>query len=371
MTEATPQGADLQNAAKAISGLMDARDKKQPSEEPKREEVKTQNEPSEDKYDHKYDDSHLKKQKASEETEDEVDPSVDDSNDTDAQPDLPSYLDQIAQSMKMDNEKLMAIKVKTKIDGQEGEATLSDLIKSYQLEGHLTKKSMAFSEQQKAFEANMAQQQQAVMQQIQELHGYSKFLEQELFKEYQQVDWNGLREYNPAEYSAKLLDFQNRQTQVNAFSQQVNQQFQHERAKQQHEFTQKQEGFKNFVSSVVKQEEQALLEKIPEWKAPEKRDAGNKELRSYLKTQGFDEDDINATIDHRHVLIARKAMLYDKMAQTKPDALNKAKQLPTFIKQSGTKSKSDMRSEKRSQSIKQLRKSGSVKDAAAALFDIL
>jgi hypothetical protein len=367
MNEATPQGADLQSAAKAIGSLMDANEKKQPAEQPQ-QQTKQQQESEDQSYNHKYDDSN--KQQRNEEPDNEVD--TDANNDSDeAQNDLPGSLDQLAESIKLDNQKLLTLKVKTKIDGQDGEATLGDLIKSYQLEGHLTKKSMALSEQQKAFEAHQQQQQQAAMQQMQELHSYSQFLEQEIFKEYHSVDWNSLREYNPAEYSARVLDFQNRKAQIDAFSQQVGQRFQHERAKQQHEFTQKQEGFKNFVSEIVKQEEQALLEKVPEWKTPEKRDAGQKELRSYLKSQGFDEDDMNAAIDHRYVLIARKAMLYDKMAQTKPETLQKAKQLPTFIKQSGVKSKADIRAEQRSGKLKQLRKTGSVKDAAAALFDII
>lgn len=61
------------------------------------------------------------------------------------------------------------------------------------------------------------------------------------------------------------------------------------------------------------QEAQALKQAIPEWKDPTRANAEMGELRQFLANTGFGEQEIASVVDHRHVTIARKAMLFDKM----------------------------------------------------------
>jgi hypothetical protein len=361
MSEATQPGADLQSAANAISSLMDNRERKQPNETEPAKAVKTDSPP---------DVSEEVKQEHENEVENTTEETKEE-DDTGSNYELPSSIDILAQDMGVDPNKLFSLKVKTKIDGQEGETTLADLVKSYQLEGHLTKKSMALAEQNKAWEAEKAKYQEAINNQFQQLHGYSQFLENELFHDYKNVNWQELRDYNPAEFAAKQLEYQNRQNQIHGFNQQVNQRFQQHAAEQNYQRQVQEENFKQFFNDVVGQEHKSLIEKIPEFGNPEKANAAKSKLQGYLTSQGFNNDDLNSVYDHRYYVLAHKAMLYDNLMQSKPEKLNQAKSLPKFIKQSGVKSKSEVRAEGRAENLKQLRKSGSVKAAAAAIADLI
>jgi hypothetical protein len=383
MTEATQQGADLDSAAKAISSLMDAGSKrgkpsesaKEPtteaSEKPIRKESQHEKRPAKEAATKVQEESEEKNQRQeadpnSQETDQETenDNSENEAPENEVEYELPSHIDALAEAMGVDSAKLFNLKVKTKIDGQEGEATLADLIKSYQLEGHLNKKSMALSDQQKAYEAKISQQQQALDQQVQELNTYYRYAENELFREFQNIDWNTLKEYDQAKYAVLRQEFNDRYQAIVNFGQTVNQKIQHQQMQQQ-------ESFKQQILQTVEREQKQLMAKIPEWSNDEKKSAEQREMRSYLKSHGFDDEDIKSVIDHRYVVLTRKAWLYDKLAQSKPDLNKKVKTLPAFIKQSGLKTKADVNAEKYQGKIKQLRKSGSIKDAASLLYDMI
>lgn len=352
-------GADLQSAAKAIGNIMDGGNKKPQAEEQKRG-AQPQREPEREEMP---EESGKEVRKAQ-----DSEPPEDAQTETEEKPEteyeLPSSIEALAQSMGVDTQKLLTLKVKTKIDGQEGEVPLADIVKSYQLEGHINKKSMAFAEQQRAYENQMAQHQQMLNQQYQQLNNYTQYVESELFKEFQGVNWNELRELNPAEYAAKRQEFSDRHQAIRQYSQAVQQHTQQEAIKQQNEF-------KNWVSNIAQQESSKLTSKIPEWSNPEKASAEKTEIRGYLKTHGFDDEDLSSVIDHRYVLLARKAMLYDKLAQSKLEVTKKTQSLPTFIKQSSIKSKADVKAENHKHKVSQLKKSGSVKDAASLLYDYM
>ena len=56
----------------------------------------------------------------------------------------------------------------------------------------------------------------------------------------------------------------------------------------------------------------ALLEALPEWNDPGKYAAESAAVARFLTQHGYADDDLNNLYDHRAVLIARKAMLYDQ-----------------------------------------------------------
>lgn len=76
----------------------------------------------------------------------------------------------------LDLQEYGARKLKTKVDGVEGEVTIADLIKSHQLEKHLTQKGQQLADQQRQFQmqqqqfAQYVQQMQAQMRQPQYGH---------------------------------------------------------------------------------------------------------------------------------------------------------------------------------------------------------
>jgi hypothetical protein len=360
MTEATPQGASLESAANAIMGLMDAgSEKRQPSNDAQQTEKKVQ---STDKETKPIQEMHEDKSEPNDtDVESETPENEDDDN---GHYHLPSHIDELANALGVQPDDLFNIKIKTKVDGQDGEVSLAELRKSYQLEKHLNNKSMAFAEQQKAFQAQLNAHQQQMQHQTQEMGTYIKYIENELFKEYNHINWNELRVLDPAEYAAKRQEFNDRLQTIQNFGHSVNQEIQRQQQQSQYEQY-------NELSGRIEKEHNVLLNKLPEWSNKEKAAAEKTKLRSYLKNSGYDDSELNTVIDHRAIIVARKAMLYDELMQSKPDVNKKVKSLPKFIKQGGVPNKADVRAENKKVRIKQLRRSGNVKDAASLIEDLL
>ena len=104
--------------------------------------------------------------------------------------------------------------VKTKIDGEEGQAKFADILKSYQLEGHLNKQSTELAETKKALQSKLAEADSKLAEKVQQLEDLSQIAYNELLSDYNNVNWNELRADDPGEYAARMADFQNRQSQI-------------------------------------------------------------------------------------------------------------------------------------------------------------
>jgi hypothetical protein len=356
-TEATHSGADtLSNAANAIESLLDA--PTAPSDDTRKKqtgETETSTQSSDQgETEHKAD------------TEEAPEHSEGETSEADAenQVELPQSIEQLAESMGVDVTTLLSMKARAKIDGQESEVALADLLKSYQLEGHLNKKSMALSEQKKAFEDQARQAHEAINQQMQNANGLLQYVQQELYRDFQAVNWDELRQVDPAEYAAKMQDFKNRESQLNIYQQNIaahSQKLMHEQQSKQGEL----------YKQVLQHETDALLNALPEWRDTEKGKQERQQLRDYLTNTGYTQQELSQVLDHRSIVVARKAMLYDALMKSKPAVEKKVTNLPKYVKPGAVKSKGDLRSEKNQAAINQLKKSGSVHDAASALMNLL
>lgn len=60
-----------------------------------------------------------------------------------------------------------------------------------------------------------------------------------------------------------------------------------------------------------------LADKLPQWRDPKRAAAEAREIEAVLRSAGYKDDELSQLADHRAVLIARKAMLYDKLMATK------------------------------------------------------
>jgi len=63
----------------------------------------------------------------------------------------------------------------------------------------------------------------------------------------------------------------------------------------------------------LQQEAQSMRKAIPEWADQTRATAEMGELKAFLSSNGFAPDEVEGVVDHRQVVIARKAMLYDKL----------------------------------------------------------
>lgn len=252
---------------------------------------------------------------------------------------------------------------KTKVDGQEGQTTLADLVKSYQLEGHVNKRSMELAEQRKAFEQEAAAAKQLLTERTQQAEAVVGLLSKQLNDEYQSINWNALRQANPAEYAALQYDFQQRGQAIEGITSNLQAMVQQQQAQA------KAESDANYGKRLVG-EFQALVDKIPAWKDPKVAQAESSELMGFLKESGFNDDEVNDLIDHRHILLVRDAMAYRKNSAAAGEVTDKIKKklaIPV-LKAGSRQTNADKQRLTTLAAKKALRASGGSVDAAASLL---
>lgn len=248
-------------------------------------------------------------------------------------------------------------KFTVKVDGQEIEVTLDELKNGYQRQSDYTRKTQEAAELRKQADAERAQANQEREKYFGNLQRMQVQLEAAL-GEQSQIDWNNLIETNPVEALRQQHLQQQRQAayQQNLAEQQaLIEQFQAEQAQAQ--------------ASYLSEQRENLLAKLPDWKDETKAAAEKGAIAKFLQEQGFSDDDVSAVTDHRHVLIARKAMLYDQLMANANVQAKKVQDAPQRVVKPGVGNKPGI--DGRTSAMKQLSKTGRVEDAAAAFAQFL
>lgn len=247
-----------------------------------------------------------------------------------------------------------------KVDGKDVEVTeaeLAEMYKSGLRQSDYTKKTMEVAEARKAAEAETQKAQQERMQYAQKLHSQETLL-QAVLQEQSQTNWQELLANDPVEYLQQKHLFEQRQAALQGIHQEKQQ------LMQQHQAEQKQ----NYDRFVAQQREE-LAAKLPEWADPVKSKAEQTAVTEFLKGNGFSAEEIDSIVDHRHVIVARKAMLYDKMMEKAQAAAKKVSTLPQKVEKPGVSETRTL--DKRSSAFQKLSKSGSIDDAAAVFRGLL
>ena len=234
--------------------------------------------------------------------EDEPSPSGDDGDGT-TQPEVD--LERLAQTLGLSPEDLAygegGLRLKTKVDGEVGEVSLDELRKGYQLQSHFTRQQEQFLAERKQWE-DYRQQKQAEIQQSAELaNGILTQEEQQLNQQYS-LDWNTLRQEDPAEYAAKVAEYNQKLASVKNRRQQLHQQLQqHQQEAQQR------------MQQTYQQEAQQLATKMG-WKDQESWQNNLGRLVTYMvEHEGIPPETVNTIVDHRAYLLAEKARLWDEL----------------------------------------------------------
>ena len=237
-----------------------------------------------------------------------------------------------ADASMLDVDEDGAIMVKTKIDGVEGKAKFSDLIKSYQLQGHVDKQVREVAESRKALQEQVqqAQQQWQVQQAVIGQIAQVKAIEGEL-SQYQNINWNALIDQDPVQavkLDRQMRDLQQKHAQATGEVQQAVQHIQQTRQQQ--------------SGASLESERQALLQAIPAWSDDSKAEAERNAIKADLAARGYSNADIAGLSDHKAVLLARDAMLYRQMKDKATTAITQVRAAPKLIKPGSTQSASRM-----------------------------
>ena len=253
-----------------------------------------------------------------------------------------------------------------KVDGEELEVSLDELVQGYSRHSDYTRKTQELASQRDQM-AQMQQQwaseiSQAQAERQQYMEAIGQFVQQSMagLEQYANVDWESLRDEDPIAFVTKKEEFRDAQERVRQA--QAQQGVEAEKQKQE---------FAKIKQMALQEEHKKLVAAVPEWNEPEKRGELAKELSSYALSQGFKQEELQELIDHRSLIVLMKAQKYDALQNSDVKA-KKIKNKPKVIRSGkGTNKKSDTDKAKRIASMKRLKESGHVNDSVSLFEDFV
>lgn len=331
------QGAetDLQNAAKSIAGLLNTEPQKVIKEQTQQElqnspEPQTEELPEGDQPQVQEQLEEETEQQVSEETSEEV--SQDDNS----------------ESLKEQNSTY-----KVKVAGQEFDVTLDELRAGYSRDADYRRKTEDLSYEKKQFQAEAEKQRQDYSQKLNELNQAISLASQQLNSELENVDLEKLYEEDPVEAAKIEHKIKRKQEKLAESMQKV-------RAEQQKQF-----------QNILSEQEKLLVSKIPEFSDSDKANKLKSDMRSYLQSYGFKDQEIGQIYDHRIVMLVNDAIKYRNMQKAKPNLASKMQKPGKMLSSGVKKTKSDENFAKRREKLNRLKKTGSIHDAHNVFLDMI
>jgi hypothetical protein len=242
-----------------------------------------------------------------------------------------------------------------KVDGKEVEVTLDELQKGYSRTQDYTRKTQQIAEARKQTEVEL----QAVRAEREQYAQLLSALESQVQQVAQpNIDWDRLYQEDPIEWVRQrevMRDNQERAAAIQSEQQRLNQLSQQEQTQ--------------FMQQKLQQEQEALLAAIPDWKDAKKAQAEKALLVEFGQKIGFTPDELKNVVDHRAVLMLRKAALYDQMMSKRGNIKPVTNNGPRPAKPGAAGRVSNSTDAVRAQ--QRVAKTGRVDDAANAIFQLL
>lgn len=261
---------------------------------------------------------------------------------------------ELAKVLDTTPDELLSVRVPVKIDGKDSEVALKDIVKNYQLEGHVNNKSIEVSNKLKEIETRRQQFMQAAQQQVQMLTALEQAGRQQILQEFNHIDWATLQATDPVEYATKRIQYQDRENQLNAYLNQVQQQSQQLALQAQQQ-----------MQAKVAEEMRVLIERQPAWANEDTRKKDFAAITSYLREVGFSPEEINSVNDHRILMAVHDAARYRALQAAKPAVNKQVREAPKMAKP-GTRTEKSSKGNSLTEAIAKYRKTNRSEDAAAA-----
>lgn len=269
-------------------------------------------------------------------------------------------LQELIEANEWDPEYVNSLKVAVKIDGKAGEATLKDLVENYQKGKFGDQLREEAKAEKRAAEQERTQKIREAQEQVVAAAELIKSIESKINDDATATNWRQLRDTDPAEYAAKMVELERRRADVAEMKRQAIE------AWNKAEETKQSDLNKNLEQRLAA-ERAALLEKIPEWRDSERAKAEKTEVLNDLIERGFSREEAMGASDHRLLLLARDAMLHRKMTSKTDVARKKMAKVPKVMKPGAPKPAQQQAKEKTDKLRSKLRETGSLDDAAALL----
>lgn len=271
---------------------------------------------------------------------------------------------ELIEAQGWDPEWANGLKVPVKVNGEAGEATFDQLVRSYQTQ----EAASQVLEQAKAQREEARQQEAAQKAQWEQSIGISAGILQEQLAGVEEAmkspDLAKLRENDPAEYAARQHDLQQQRAQVVNKIQTLAQNVQQIRAQAEAKAQQSQQ-------EQLRVESERLLEKLPEWRDPSVAQAEQSQLVDYLIGRGFSQEEAMGASDHRLILLARDAMKGQQATVKTDAAAKKVQKVPKVLKPGAPKSAQQKTSEQESRLRHQVRGAKTTNQALGSAMELM
>lgn len=223
-----------------------------------------------------------------------------------------------------------------KVDGEEHEVTLDELLNGYSRTQDYTKKTQSLAEQRKQFEAERQKVKQLEQNYAQRLEQLAK---QTATSQEQEPDWNQLYNEDPIGYVKAKADWDAKQAE-------------RQRIQAEHQEMQRRQ-----YAERMQEAQKRLPELIPEWASEERAKAEKPKVVNWALANGFQQDELANATDPRAVAVMRKAMLYDELMSKKPATEKKVRKAPKATKGGQPKSKAQSQQKRLREKASQIGKS--------------
>jgi len=207
--------------------------------------------------------------------------------------------------------------INVKVDGKQSQHSLADVIKNYQTESSTTQKSMALADERRQFETAAGAKAQEIKQSLERNYSLAKILEQELMSDYEKVDWDDLRQYDPAEWTAKRQEYATKYQKIQRLQSELEGQAAQTQGAQTAQSNQRRNAF-------VAEQKEAMIANNPSWVDSEKLHKDMGTLRSFAKdTYGFTDSDMDSVISAGVIEALKDAQSYRKGSKVAQKKLKK------------------------------------------------
>jgi desulfoferrodoxin (superoxide reductase-like protein) len=216
-------------------------------------------------------------------------------------------------------------KYEIKVNGKPVEVTLDELMSGYQRDSDYRRKTMELADERRLLEeeVNRAKSESDAVAKLRQDYATRLSEIENSMKPDANIDWARLYETDPDEYHRKKIEVENKSKALETI-----------KAERQRAIQEQQQEQSKVFNQYLEQQKKLLADKEPEYVDPVKGEGLRKDMTSYLKKEGYSDQELNMMVDHRSFVIAKKAMLYDKMMNSKISA-KQSKTVPKMVR-SGT-----------------------------------
>ena len=249
------------------------------------------------------------------------------------------------------------------INGKTQKVNLDELKEGYSKGSDYTRKTMELSEQRRSIDTELdtiSKDKEAVKKMRDDYAQKLQVVEQNLQTE-DNIDWVALAQSDPTDYAIKKAEY-DRKKELQSQVQQERQKLAEAQRKEQEQI------YQNHIQN----ERGKLIDMMPIFGDEQKAPKIMKDIGEFAMKQGYTEQEVNMVVDHRAVKTLHDAMKYNQLLERKNLKDKKVKPANRVVSSEGkNETKSTDKVLRVNDRMKQLKKSGNIKDAQKVLSAML